>query len=82
MWLGMVLRDSLSSELQEELQGQVADVPFEVLQQARSNGQALSSFSRAKKQVDIKRANKNRSVRPPQFSSLTGFSGFKILGVY
>lgn len=46
-------------ELQEELQEQVAGVPFEVLQQARSNGQ-VTSFSRAKNQHETKRANKNR----------------------
>ncbi|KAG0566455.1 hypothetical protein KC19_7G065200 [Ceratodon purpureus] len=46
---------------EEELQGQVADVPFEVLQQARSSGQ-VTSFSRAKKELETKRANKNRPM--------------------
>lgn len=46
---------------EEELQSQVADVPFELLQQARSNGQT-SSFSRSKKVADTKRANKNRPM--------------------
>jgi hypothetical protein len=48
-----------NTELQEELQEQVAGVPFEVLQQARSNGQ-VTSFTGAKKQHETKRANKNR----------------------
>lgn len=48
-------------DLQEELQEQVADVPFELLQQARSSGQ-LPQFLASKKNADIKRANKNRSL--------------------
>lgn len=53
--------DSGSDSAEEELQEQVAGVPFEVLQQARSNGQA-TSFSRAKNQHETKRANKNRPM--------------------
>lgn len=46
---------------EEELQEQVADVPFELLQQARSNGQA-TRLSGPKKQTETKRANKNRPM--------------------
>jgi ribosomal RNA-processing protein 36 len=51
----------LHQSIEEELKEQVADVPFEVLQQVQSSGQ-LPSFSHRKHLVDTKRANKNRPM--------------------
>lgn len=48
-------------DAEEGLRDQVADVPFEELQKARSNG-GTSLFARNKPKIDTKRANKNRPM--------------------
>lgn len=45
--------------VQEDLEEQVADIPFELLQQARSSGK-LPQINKSKEIHDMKRANKNR----------------------
>lgn len=58
---GRVRSDVSKMSTEEELLEQVADVPFEVLQKARSDG-ASSSFQRPR-DFDTKRANKNRYIQ-------------------
>lgn len=45
----------------EDLEEQVADIPFELLQQARSSGK-LPQINKSKEIHDMKRANKNRPM--------------------
>ncbi|KAL9303849.1 hypothetical protein ACSQ67_021112 [Phaseolus vulgaris] len=65
--------DSSSEDEEEEIEKELADVTFEELQKARSNG-AHAFFQKPKEDKKLKRANKNR---PMEASSKKPVSAFR-----
>ncbi|KAH1068282.1 hypothetical protein AAZX31_03G019200 [Glycine max] len=63
---------SSSEDEEEEIEKELADVTFEELQKARSNG-AHAFFQKPKEDIKLKRANKNRPMEASSKKPVTGF---------